>query len=62
MSLEVKIARTKKELIGAFELRYSVFGEELNYVDTAKFPDGKEKDDFDDLPMATNFVVPVLTN
>jgi len=57
MSLEVKIARTKKELIGAFELRYSVFGEELNYVDKTRYPDGREKDNFDDLPMTTNFVV-----
>jgi len=56
MSLEVKIARTKNDLIGAFELRYSVFGEELSYIDKTKYPDGREKDDFDDLPMTTNFV------
>ncbi|GAX61289.1 hemolysin [Candidatus Scalindua japonica] len=56
MNLEVKIARTKKDLIGAFKLRYSVFGEELSYIDKTKYPDGREKDDFDDLPLTTNFV------
>lgn len=57
MSLEVKIARSLKDLIGAFELRYSVFGEELNYIDKTKYPDKREKDDFDYLPVTTNFVV-----
>ncbi len=57
MSLEVKIARTKKDFIGAFELRYSVFGEELNYIDKTKYPQSREKDDFDELPTTTNFVV-----
>ncbi|MCP4269539.1 MAG: GNAT family N-acetyltransferase [Candidatus Brocadiaceae bacterium] len=57
MNLNIKIARSIKDLIGAFELRYSVFGEELSYIDKVKYPDGREKDDFDDLPMTTNFVV-----
>ena len=57
MNLDVKIARSIKDLIGAFELRYSVFGEELSYIDKTKYPDGREKDDFDDLPMTTNFVI-----
>lgn len=57
MNLKIKIARAKKDLIGAFELRYSVFGEELSYIDKTKHPDGGEKDDFDDLPMTTIFVV-----
>ncbi len=57
MNLDIKIARSIKDLIGAFELRYSVFGEELSYIDKVKYPDGREKDDFDDLPMTTNFVV-----
>jgi N-acyl-L-homoserine lactone synthetase len=57
MNLDIKIARSIKDLIGVFELRYSVFAEELSYIDKAKYPDGREKDDFDDLPMTTNFVV-----
>lgn len=57
MNLEIKIARSIKDLIGAFELRYSVFGEELSYIDKTKYPDRREKDDFDYLPMTTNFVV-----
>ncbi len=57
MNIEVKIATTKNELIGAFGLRYSVFGEELRYIDKTKFPDRVEKDVFDNLPMTTNFVV-----
>ncbi len=56
MSLEVKVARSIKDLIGAFELRYSVFGEELSYIDKTKYPDGREKDGFDDLSITTNFV------
>ncbi len=57
MSLKVKIAKTKYELFGAYELRYSVFGEELNYIDKTKYQDGRECDDYDGLPMTTNFVV-----
>ncbi len=56
MNLEIKIAGTKKELNEAFKLRYTVFGEELNYVDKTKFPEGVEKDNFDELPITTNFV------
>ncbi len=57
MNLEVKVARANHELIGAYKLRYSIFGEELSYIDKNKYPDGLEKDKFDDLPMTKNFVV-----
>lgn len=56
MNLEIKIAGTKKELNEAFKLRYTVFGKELNYVDKTKFTEGVEKDNFDELPITTNFV------
>ncbi len=56
MNLEIKIAKTKKEINEAFRLRYDVFGEELSYIDKTKFPEGVEKDNFDELPITTNFI------
>ncbi len=57
MNLEIKIARTEEDLNEAFRLRYDVFGEELNYIDKTKFLEIIEKDNFDELPTTTNFVV-----
>ncbi len=56
MNLDIKIARTPQELDGLFRLRYRIFGEELNYIETRQFPDGREQDCFDSLPMTVNFI------
>lgn len=56
MTLKIKVATTETELKLAFELRCIVFGEELSYINIDKFPDRKEKDNFDDLSVVTNFI------
>lgn len=54
--IEVKIAKTKEELDDAFRIRFQVFAGE-GYLDTSKYPDSREKDEFDDLSTTTNFLV-----
>lgn len=56
MNLEVKIARTTKDLDATFKLRYRIFGEELNYIEKINYPDKREHDHFDSKTTAVNFI------
>lgn len=45
---DIRIARTKKDLEAAYRLRYQVYCVENNFENPEDFPDGLERDEFDD--------------
>lgn len=53
--VEFRIARSEEDLDKVFRIRFEVFAGE-GYLDPSKYPDGREKDEFDDLPTTTNFL------
>jgi len=56
ISVWTKVARTEKELLDVFRVRYEVFVKEEQYLDEKLYPDGLEKDEYDELDITTNFI------
>lgn len=50
-----KIATSEEDLDKVFRVRFEVFAGD-GYLDPSKYPDGREKDGFDNLPTTNNFL------
>jgi N-acyl-L-homoserine lactone synthetase len=47
-NVTARVAQTKDERDGAFRLRFEVYCQECGYLDPRRYPDGLERDAFDD--------------